>query len=85
MIIRLNLLAHSPSLTFAPISSRPRTMSDVPRTIVIIGGGIVGCTTAYYLTHHPYYSRANTTAILLEASASGPAKGASGKAGGLVA
>ena len=60
-------------------------MSDVPRTIVIIGGGIVGCTTAYYLTHHPYYSRANTTVILLEASASGPAKGASGKAGGLVA
>ena len=60
-------------------------MSDVPRTIVIIGGGIIGCTTAYYLTHHPYYSRSNTTVILLEASAAGPAKGASGKAGGLVA
>ncbi|KAF9238106.1 FAD dependent oxidoreductase [Melanogaster broomeanus] len=49
------------------------------RNIVIIGGGIIGCTTAYYLTRHPSYSP-TTTSIT-----HGVAQGASGKAGGLVA
>ncbi|KAF8909660.1 FAD dependent oxidoreductase [Gymnopilus junonius] len=53
------------------------------REIVIIGGGIIGCTTAYYLTHHLSASTAKIT--LIEASLNGPAQGASGKAGGLVA
>ncbi|KDR77263.1 hypothetical protein GALMADRAFT_66464 [Galerina marginata CBS 339.88] len=53
------------------------------RDIVIIGGGIIGCTTAYYLTRHP--SASSTKITLIEASAHGPAQGASGKAGGLVA
>ena len=53
--------------------------------IVIIGGGIIGCTTAYYLTHHPSYSPHSTTLTLLEPSVRGVAQGASGKAGGLVA
>lgn len=53
------------------------------REIVIIGGGIIGCTTAYYLTHHP--SASTTKITLIEASVNGPAQGASGKAGGLVA
>ena len=53
------------------------------RDIVIIGGGIIGCTTAYYLTRHPSASSAKIT--LIEASKNGPAQGASGKAGGLVA
>ncbi|KAI0703045.1 FAD dependent oxidoreductase [Cytidiella melzeri] len=52
--------------------------------IVIIGGGIIGCTTAYYLSHHPAYAP-NTRVTLLEASKIGVAQGASGKAGGLVA
>lgn len=52
--------------------------------IVIIGGGIIGCTTAYYLSHHSAYS-SNTKITLLEASKVGVAQGASGKAGGLVA
>ncbi|KAI0342465.1 FAD dependent oxidoreductase [Trametopsis cervina] len=52
--------------------------------IVIIGGGIIGCTTAYYLSHHPAYS-SNTKITLIEASKAGVAQGASGKAGGLVA
>ncbi|KAI0089437.1 FAD dependent oxidoreductase [Irpex rosettiformis] len=52
--------------------------------IVIIGGGIIGCTTAYYLSHHPAYS-SNTKITLLEASKVGIAQGASGKAGGLIA
>ena len=55
------------------------------REIVIIGGGIIGCTTAYYLTRHPSYSSSTTTITLIEASRHGPAQGASGKAGGLVA
>ena len=55
------------------------------REIVIIGGGIIGCTTAYYLSRHPSYSSATTTISLIEASRHGPAQGASGKAGGLVA
>lgn len=50
--------------------------------IVIVGGGIIGCTTAYYLTHH---SSLRPKVTLIEASVHGPAQGASGKAGGLVA
>jgi len=52
--------------------------------IVIIGGGIVGCTTAYYLSHHPKFADGSVKVTILEAS-SGVAHGASGKAGGLVA
>lgn len=55
------------------------------RNIVIIGGGIIGCTTAYYLSRHPSYSPSTTNITVLEASAHGVAQGASGKAGGLVA
>ena len=54
-----------------------------PQHIVIIGGGIIGCTTAYYLTRHPSYSRTKAQITILEASS--VAGGASGKAGGLVA
>lgn len=55
------------------------------RDIVIIGGGIIGCTTAYYLSRNPLYSSESTRITVLEASANGVAQGASGKAGGLVA
>lgn len=58
---------------------------DQKRNIVIIGGGIIGCTTAYYLTRHPTYSPSTTSITVLETSAHGVAQGASGKAGGLVA
>ncbi|KAI9864652.1 MAG: hypothetical protein M1813_003141 [Trichoglossum hirsutum] len=47
------------------------------------GGGIIGCTTAYYLTRHPYYDPANHRITLFEATKI--AGGASGKAGGLLA
>ncbi|KAL2260926.1 hypothetical protein VTK26DRAFT_4947 [Humicola hyalothermophila] len=53
------------------------------RHIVIVGGGIIGCTTAYYLTRHPKFNPALHTVTLLEATAI--AAGASGKAGGLLA
>ncbi|KAI0070311.1 FAD dependent oxidoreductase [Panus rudis PR-1116 ss-1] len=55
------------------------------KNIVIIGGGIIGCTTAYYLAHHPAYDPSTTKVTLLEASVRGIAQGASGKAGGLCA
>jgi glycine/D-amino acid oxidase-like deaminating enzyme len=58
--------------------------ADIQRSIVIIGGGIIGCTSAYYLTQHPSFD-SNTQVTILETSAKGAAQGASGKAGGLVA
>lgn len=54
-----------------------------PRNIVIIGAGIIGSTTAYYLTQHPFFSPTVHSITLLEANAI--ASGASGKAGGLLA
>ncbi|KAL7271351.1 hypothetical protein RUND412_005898 [Rhizina undulata] len=53
------------------------------KNIVIIGGGIIGCTTAYYLTRHPGYDPERHTITVLEATRI--AGGASGKAGGLLA
>ncbi|KAK0728384.1 FAD dependent oxidoreductase [Lasiosphaeria miniovina] len=52
------------------------------RIIVIIGGGVIGCTTAYFLTRHPKFDPELHTLILLEAASI--AAGASGKAGGLL-
>ncbi|KAI9778315.1 MAG: hypothetical protein M1816_004136 [Peltula sp. TS41687] len=53
------------------------------KDIVIIGGGIIGCTTAYYLTRHAAYNPRLHRITLLEATKI--AGGASGKAGGLLA
>ncbi|KAI1329443.1 FAD dependent oxidoreductase [Xylariaceae sp. FL0255] len=39
-----------------------------PGDITIVGGGIIGCTTAYYLTRHPSYSPETHRITLLEAS-----------------
>jgi glycine/D-amino acid oxidase-like deaminating enzyme len=59
--------------------------SDSARNIVVVGGGIIGCSTAYYLTRHPRFLSSKVAITLIEASAHGAAQGASGKAGGLVA
>ncbi|KAH8646276.1 FAD dependent oxidoreductase [Xylariales sp. PMI_506] len=56
---------------------------EEPLRIVIVGGGVIGCTTAYYLTRHPVYSPSRVSITLLEATRL--ASGASGKAGGLLA
>ncbi|KAI9727166.1 MAG: hypothetical protein M1828_007367 [Chrysothrix sp. TS-e1954] len=56
---------------------------DAKKNIVIIGGGIIGCTTAYYLTRHPSFSPETHDITLVESSKI--AGGASGKAGGLLA
>ncbi|KAJ5471148.1 hypothetical protein N7530_008505 [Penicillium desertorum] len=53
------------------------------REIVIVGGGIIGCCSAYYLTRHPSYDPARHRITLIEASEI--AGGASGKAGGMLA
>lgn len=63
-----------------------------PNHIVIVGAGIIGRTSAYYLSRHPAVaikrdspSSELTRITIIEASKGGPAQGASGKAGGLVA
>ncbi|KAM3080371.1 hypothetical protein ACMFMG_005329 [Clarireedia jacksonii] len=53
------------------------------RNIVIIGGGIIGCTSAYFLTRHPSFNPATTKITIVEAQSI--ASAASGKAGGLLA
>ncbi|KAI0128283.1 FAD dependent oxidoreductase [Xylariales sp. AK1849] len=45
-------------------------MSDSRKDITIIGGGIIGCSTAYFLTRHPLYSPEKHRITLLEASSS---------------
>lgn len=57
--------------------------STEKRNIVIVGGGIIGSTTAYYLTRHQSYNPAQHKITLLEATS--VASAASGKAGGLLA
>ncbi|TVY34080.1 putative oxidoreductase, partial [Lachnellula subtilissima] len=59
------------------------TMASEPRNIVIIGGGIIGCTSAYFLTRHPAFNPSLHSITILEATSI--ASGASGKAGGLLA
>lgn len=56
--------------------------SKTQKLIVIPGGGIIGCTTAYYLSQHPSFNRERDSITLLEATKI--AGGASGKAGGLL-
>ncbi|RYP20621.1 hypothetical protein DL765_002692 [Monosporascus sp. GIB2] len=57
-------------------------MEPRPRHIIIIGGGVIGCTTAYYLTRHPSFNPLIHHITLLEATSIAAA--ASGKAGGLL-
>lgn len=59
------------------------TQDGEKKNIIIIGGGIIGCTSAYYLTRHPSYDPSRHKITLLEATTI--AGGASGKAGGLLA
>ncbi|WQF79816.1 Putative FAD dependent oxidoreductase, FAD/NAD(P)-binding domain superfamily [Colletotrichum destructivum] len=61
----------------------PTMDPQAKRNIVIVGGGIIGSTTAYFLTRHPKYNPALHQITILEATSI--AAGASGKAGGLLA
>ncbi|EEQ91589.1 hypothetical protein RJZ56_006018 [Blastomyces dermatitidis] len=58
-------------------------MTSQERHIVVIGGGIIGCSAAYFLTRHPSYDPSRHKITILEATEI--AGGASGKAGGLLA
>lgn len=53
------------------------------RHIIIIGGGIIGVSTAYYLSRHPTFAEGKVRITIVEGSEI--AAGASGKAGGLLA
>jgi hypothetical protein len=57
-------------------------LNDKLRCSHDLGGGIIGSTTAYFLTRHPKYDPVKHTITLLEATKI--AGGASGKAGGLL-
>lgn len=59
------------------------TTTPAKRKIVLIGGGIIGVSSAYYLTQSAKYDQENTEIVIVEGS--GIAAGASGKAGGLLA
>ncbi|KAI1406772.1 FAD dependent oxidoreductase [Hypoxylon sp. FL1857] len=51
-------------------TSTTHKMSSTPKDITIIGGGIIGCCTAYFLTRHSSYSPGTHRITLLEASSS---------------
>lgn len=59
------------------------TQQSQSKNIVIVGGGIIGSTTAYFLSHHENFDKERDSITLLEATEI--AGGASGKAGGLLA
>ncbi|CCD25427.1 Tda3p NDAI_0F01080 [Naumovozyma dairenensis CBS 421] len=63
--------------------SRPSLKSEGKQKIIIIGAGIIGVCTAYYLTKHPNFNPEKYHIIILESRE--VAAGASGKAGGLLA
>ncbi|KAI3332037.1 FAD dependent oxidoreductase [Xylariaceae sp. AK1471] len=56
---------------------------DGQREIVIIGGGVIGCCAAYYLSRHPSYDAKKHSITLIEATKI--AGGASGLSGGCLA
>jgi glycine/D-amino acid oxidase-like deaminating enzyme len=58
------------------------TSSAIPRNIVIVGGGIIGVCTAYYLVTDPSLPE-DATVTLVEGTCI--AAGASGHAGGFLA
>jgi glycine/D-amino acid oxidase-like deaminating enzyme len=56
-------------------------MEEIKHT-VLIGGGVISATTAYYLSHHPSYDPKTHRITIIEAQSI--AYAASGKAGGLL-
>ncbi|CAK7273988.1 hypothetical protein SEPCBS119000_005939 [Sporothrix epigloea] len=77
-------VGEQPALAQPETGPQPPTPANAKgqRHIVIVGGGVIGSATAYFLTRHPRYDPALHQITLLEASSI--AAGASGKAGGLL-
>ncbi|CAK7564765.1 MAG: hypothetical protein SEPTF4163_002665 [Sporothrix epigloea] len=76
-------LAGKPPLARPETRPRPPTPAQASqRHIVIVGGGVIGSSIAYFLTRHPRYDPTLHRITILEASSI--AAGASGKAGGLL-
>ena len=67
-------------LTF---SATPSGKAEGKTHIIIVGAGIIGVCTAYYLPKHPYFSPETHHITIIESKR--VAGGASGKAGGLLA
>jgi len=61
----------------------PRLLLNADIYYICSGGGIIGCTSAYFLTRHPSFNPTLHSITILEAT--GIASAASGKAGGLLA
>ncbi|CCH61334.1 hypothetical protein TBLA_0E02780 [Henningerozyma blattae CBS 6284] len=69
-------------------TTQPRKDGSIPKNagkknIIIVGGGIIGACTAYYLTRHPNFDPSLYHITIFEATS--VACGSSGKAGGLLA
>lgn len=60
-----------------------KTASCLCYSLIHLGGGVIGCSAAYFLTRHAYYNPKIHSIVILEASKI--AGGSSGKAGGLLA
>lgn len=68
-------------MLISPVLGRPARPAVQPDNF--LGGGIIGCCSAYFLTRHPSFDPSRHTVTLIEATEI--AGGASGKAGGLLA
>ncbi|BAO39013.1 UPF0673 membrane protein YHR009C [Kluyveromyces marxianus DMKU3-1042] len=64
-------------------STKPSGKAEGKHHIVIVGAGIIGVCTAYYLTRHPSFNKDTHHITVIESKR--VAGGASGKAGGLLA
>lgn len=65
------------------IKAQQAVDGEKEKHIVIIGGGIIGCSSAYFVTRHPKFDSTRHKVTVLESTKI--AGGASGKAGGLLA
>ncbi|KAI1341223.1 FAD dependent oxidoreductase [Xylariaceae sp. FL0016] len=65
-----SFVSRLPSRLVHSNKSPKMSSSTAPKDITIVGGGIIGCSTAYFLTRHPSYSPSTHRITLLEASSS---------------
>lgn len=71
------------AIVYRLLQVQKRGSMSKKESIYIIGGGIIGCTTAFYLTDHPKFDTSKYEIVIIESN--DIACAASGKAGGLLA